>query len=270
MLKTSLININSLKILPSSKIEILVQKIGQEKYAKDEFIINQGDKGTKFYIIKSGKVDVFINNSYIRTLGSNQHFGERALFFNEKRSASIKAIEEVELFCLDSNDFSEIMEENLKEYLLNRLHLQDNRVELEDLVYIHEIGQGSYGTVCLVQSVKTKFCYAIKSLPKSIISSSDLKDNIQLEKDILLRVDHPFISKLVKTLKDDDNIYFLMEYIKGKDLFDSIREIGILNKYQTQFYGASMMLVIEYLHKNRFIYRDIKPENIIVQSSVTY
>ena len=59
-----------------------------------------------------------------------------------------------------------------------------------------------------------------------------------------------------------------MEYIKGKELFDVIRLIGLLNKIQTQFYGCSMMLAVEYLHERKFIYRDIKPENIMVTDTV--
>ena len=55
-----------------------------------------------------------------------------------------------------------------------------------------------------------------------------------------------------------------LDYIKGRELFDVIRDIGLLNKFQTQFYGASIMLAVQYLHERKFIYRDIKPENIMV------
>ena len=87
---------------------------------------------------------------------------------------------------------------------------------------------------------------------------------MELERSILVKIDHPFIVKLVKTMKDKNYVYFLMDYIKGKELFDVIRDIGLLNKYQTQFYGASIMLAVQYLYERKFIYRDIKPENIMV------
>ena len=86
---------------------------------------------------------------------------------------------------------------------------------------------------------------------------------MELERSILVKIDHPFIVKLVKTMKDKNYVYFLMDYIKGKELFDVIRDIGLLNKYQTQFYGASIMLAVQYLHERKFIYRDIKPIKLI-------
>ena len=94
-----------------------------------------------------------------------------------------------------------------------------------------------------------------------------METNIELEKNILLKIDHPFIVKLVKTLNDNKHVYFLMEYVKGKDLFDVIRDIGLLNKYQTQFYSCSLFVIINYLHSHKFIYRDIKPENIVVEEN---
>ena len=68
----------------------------------------------------------------------------------------------------------------------------------------------------------------------------------------------------MKTLKDKDYIYYLMDYIKGKELFDVLIEIGVVSKFQTQFYIGSMMLAVKYLHERKFIYRDIKPENIMI------
>jgi len=130
-----------------------------------------------------------------------------------------------------------------------------------------KLGSGSYGGVSLVESEKTKHYYAIKSIAKAQIDNEQLHENIDLERSILLQIDHPFIVKLVKYMKDKSYIFFLMEYINGRELFDVIRDIGLLNKIQTQFYSASLMLACQYLHSRKFIFRDIKPENVIVTES---
>ena len=260
----SLNKISIFRNLSSNKLDYIVNAISEEKFNDGDDIFIQGEEGDKFYIIKSGKVEIIINNKYIRTLNEKEYFGERALFFNEKRSATIRAVGEVIVFSISKEDFEKNIEGNMKEHLMNRLYLQDNMVELKDLLFKMELGSGNYGNVCLVRSKKNKFPYAIKSVSRNQINIEQLHSNLELERSILLKIDHPFIVKLVKSLKDDKNIYFLMEYIKGRELFDVIRDIGLLSKSQTQFYGASLMLAIDYLHERKFIFRDIKPENVIV------
>lgn len=246
------------------KLEELSKVVQEVQFFDKDKIIKEGEEGDKFYIIKSGKIDIHVKGNYIRSLSTNQYFGERALFFKEPRSATATATNDVVCYVVEKSDFLNLLEENLKQYLEKKLFLQDNTVEMKDLECFSELGSGNYGNVCLVQSKKNKFFYAIKSIAKTQIDSEQLHENLDLERSILLQIDHPFIVKLVKTLKDTKYIYFLMEYIKGKELFDVIRDIGLLNKFQTQFYGASMLNSIEYLHSKKFVYRDIKPENILV------
>lgn len=74
----------------------------------------------------------------------------------------------------------------------------------------------------------------------------------------------PFIMQFVRTFKDDISIYFLVEYIRGMELFDVIRVIGLLAKHDTQFYVGTMILALEYLHSKGIVYRDLKPENIMI------
>lgn len=252
------------KHLSNKKQEIISKKIEIEKYKDGETIIEEGKEGDKFYIVKKGKIDISSNGKYLRTLNEKEHFGERAFFFNESRSACAKAKGSVEVFYLSRDDFLANIEENMKEHLMNRLYLQDNTIELSDLNYVMKLGNGNYGNVFLVQCSKNKVYYALKQMSRSQINHEEMHPNILLERSVLLQIDHPFIMKLVKTLKDDKFIYFLMEYIRGKELFDVIRDIGLLTKEQTQFYGGSLMISIDYLHERKFIYRDLKPENIIV------
>jgi cGMP-dependent protein kinase len=260
--------INIFKNFTQKKLQGLSKKIQTQKFQEGEKVIVEGEEGSKFYIIKKGSVDIFVKSNYIRTIAENQYFGERALFFKENRSATAVAKGSIEVYFLDKDSFKSMIDDNMKEFLINRLYLQDNTVQINDLEYIQQLGAGSYGSVYLVKSKKNNFNYAIKCIAKRQIDEEALHKNLELERSILLKIDHPFIVKLVKTLKDNSHIFFLMEHIKGKELFDIIREIGLLNAYQTQFYGASMMLAVEYLHERKFIYRDLKPENIIVLNNV--
>jgi cGMP-dependent protein kinase len=256
--------VNLFKNFTNAKLENLSKKIKVEKVPSGKNVITQGEEGTRFYIIKKGKVDIFVKDKYIRTMNENEYLGERALFFKEPRSATAKAQGEVEVYYLEKDAFETVIEKNLKDYLKDRLYLQDDTVQLTDLIYYMKLGSGSYGNVSLVKNSKKNYFYAIKNISCKQILYTQLHQNLELERSILVKIDHPFIVKLVKTMKDKNYIYFLMDYIKGRELFDVIRDIGLLNKFQTQFYGASIMLAVQYLHERKFIYRDIKPENIMV------
>lgn len=266
----SIAQIPLFKNFSQQKLQTLCNLIKVQTYENGKSIIVQGQQGNKFYIVKSGMVDIFINNNYIRSVNENGWFGERALFFKEPRSATAQANGRVEVYYLEDVDFMNILEPSLKEYLYSRFYLQDATIELKDLDFIMEVGKGSFGAVSLVKNRKTKHTYALKCMSKNHIDYEGLHNNVNLEKSLLLKIDHPFIVKLVKTMKDNGKfIFFLMEFVKGKELFDVIRDIGFLNDDENKFFAGSLLLAIDYLHERNIVYRDLKPENIIVCENVS-
>ena len=100
--------------LPEIKVQWLSEKLKLEKYKKSDIIIQENTIGKCFYIIKSGSVEIFKGNSKIRTIGKLEFFGERALFFEEMRSATCIAENECELWALDKANFFEIIDSNMK------------------------------------------------------------------------------------------------------------------------------------------------------------
>ena len=258
-------NISLFRILSDEKIEFLQNNLKIEKFHNGKKIITQGEVGNKLYIIKSGRVDFFVNSRYIRSLGDGDDFGAKSLILSsDKRTATAIANGDVQCYTLTAKVFKSILEENLYEYFTYKFALEDNTIELKDLDNIKELGSGTFGNVNLVRNKKNKQFYAIKALDLEQIKKENLEICVELEKNVLLKTDHPFIMKMVKYLKDENYIFFINEYIKGKELWDVIRDIGLLNKEQTQFYVASMLLAINHLHKKKIIYRDIKPENVMV------
>ena len=258
-------NISLFRILSDEKIEFLQNNLKIEKFQNGKKIINQGDVGDKLYIIKSGRVDFFVNSRYIRSQNEGEDFGAKSLILSsDKRTATAIANGEVQCYTLTAKVFKSILEPNLYEYFTNKFALEDNTIELKDLDNIKELGSGNFGSVNLVRNKKNKQFYAIKALDLEQIKMENLEVCVELEKNVLLKTDHPFIMKMVKYLKNENYIFFINEYIKGKELWDVIRDIGLLNKEQTQFYIASILLAINHLHKKKIIYRDIKPENVMV------
>ena len=261
-----LLSISFFQGLKYEKIIKISEKIKYKSFKKDDIIINK-KMHNKFIIVKNGKIDILKDNKYIRSIYKNDFFGDKSLMIEDSENAiAIASSEKVEIYELEDIEalFSKNSDDNLREFFMNRLGLHDNNIELEDLNYICKLGQGSYGQVCLVENKKTNYLYSIKAISINQIISNNLTDRLLLEKQILLNIDHPFIVKLVKSLKDKTYIFLIMEYVKGKELYKLYLQNDFFSKFQSQFYSASMLLAINYLHQNHIIYRDIKMENIMV------
>ena len=104
-------------------------------------------------------------------------------------------------------------------------------------------------------------------LKKTEIMKLNQVDHIKSEKYILGQIDHPFIVKLIMSFQNEKYIYMLFEFVSGGELFGRLRKEGRFSEDVTLFYSTEILLAIRYLHMNNVIYRDLKPENLLISNS---
>lgn len=233
----------------------------------DEDVVVEGEFGSKFFVIKSGEFLVKKEGRPIRTLGKGDYFGERGLLYNEARTATVTCTsEDAELLTFDKTVFIQSLEEKMLKYLDDRIRLQNTDVTLEDLQMDGVMGVGNFGVVKRVVHKSTGTKYALKCIGRAAtMSNQEQQRRLLLEREILLENDHPFILKVVRTFKDRRYLYFLTELVTGGELFYAMRSIGdFLSQQQAQFYSGSILLALESLHERSIVYRDLKPENVLL------
>lgn len=141
-------------------------------------------------------------------------------------------------------------------------------VNLSSFYTISVIGKGSYAKVILVKKKDNGNYYAMKVLKKQNIEKKRQENHVKTERDILVGIDdNPYIVKLYYTFQNDKKLYFVLEFCPGGELFNLLQKKKRLSEEQTQFYAAQMVLALEHLHKYDIIYRDLKPENVLITAS---
>jgi protein kinase A len=139
-------------------------------------------------------------------------------------------------------------------------------IEFKDLKPLAVLGAGTFGRVSLVQHTKTKEVYALKALIKAEIVMHKQQSNVVQEKNVMIQSNHPFILRLFTTFRDTTKLYMLLEFVQGGELFSVIhtnKSDGV-PAAQAKFYGAGVLLGLAYLHSKDIAYRDMKPENCLV------
>lgn len=253
-----------LRLLPTEKLTALIHVFRLREYTDRQVIVQQGSSGDAFFIIKAGIVEVVKDEVLVRQQTKWDYFGERSVLFSENRSATVRAKGEVVCWTLGKEDFAHIIQPSLRAQLVRRIELQDASVRLQDLVFIKVLGRGMFGLVVLVSHAQHKTLYALKSVPRSKVQLYDLHSNLAQERKIMLQVDHSLIIKLIRTFKDSDRVYFLLEYVSGLDFFDVLRLMGLVSNEDARFYTAALVTVLDYLHSRDIVYRDLKPENVLI------
>ncbi|KAI8721018.1 CAMP-dependent protein kinase type 1 [Fusarium sp. LHS14.1] len=146
----------------------------------------------------------------------------------------------------------------------SQMRVTKGKYSLGDFDILRTLGTGSFGRVHLVQSKHNQRFYAVKVLKKAQVVKMKQVEHTNDERRMLADVKHPFLITLWGTFQDTKNLYMVMDFVEGGELFSLLRKSGRFPNPVAKFYAAEVTLALEYLHSKNVIYRDLKPENLLL------
>ncbi|KAM3672915.1 cGMP-dependent protein kinase 2 isoform 2-T2 [Ammospiza maritima maritima] len=240
----------------------------------------------------------------IKNLYKGDYFGEKALISDDVRSANVIADEyNVECLVIDRETFNqtvgtyEELQTYLEGYVANLAQADEKRhakgrsfcgqltkevslemIELKEKVaqfppspfqnleVVTTLGVGGFGRVELVKVKNENVAFAMKCIKKKHVVDTKQQEHIYSEKKILEQICSPFVVKLYRTFKDNKYVYMLLEACLGGELWSLLRDRGSFDEFTTKFCVGCVTEAFDYLHQIGIIYRDLKPENLILDA----
>ena len=147
-----------------------------------------------------------------------------------------------------------------------RANSEKEKLTIEDFQLLKVVGRGSFGKVYMARKKDSQQIYAVKTLKKDFIIRTNQQKNTKIERDIMQQITHPFVVKLHYAFQSPQSLYFVTDFLNGGELFFHLCQEIRFNEDRARFYAAEITLALEHLHQNGIIYRDLKPENVLLDS----
>jgi len=260
MLKDALRAAPILRSLSSVQREMILDCFEFTDFKQGDLIFRQGDPGYSFVLIREGEVKCIKDEVEVATLKDGDYVGERSLLFNDPRACDvIVTSESCQTAFLVRETFEQCMGP-IQDVLKRAMH----KIDFDDLKPFCILGTGTFGTVKLVKHDPSGQTFAIKIVSKARVVAFHQQEHIMNEKRILSEIDHPFCVELITTFKDESHLYMVLEFLPGGELFSLLQKERRLSEGAASFYSCMVMLAFDYLHNRNFIYRDLKPENLML------
>ncbi|KAL5290242.1 PRKX family protein [Megaselia abdita] len=135
---------------------------------------------------------------------------------------------------------------------------------LDDFQILKTVGTGTFGRVCLCKDKYANSYCAMKLLAMTDVIRLKQTEHVKNEKNILEEIKHPFTVNLIWSTKDECCLYMMFEYVCGGEMFSYLRNAGRFSSPAANFYACEIVLALEYLHSLSIVYRDLKPENLLI------
>ncbi|KAL7108592.1 hypothetical protein ACP275_06G122000 [Erythranthe tilingii] len=161
--------------------------------------------------------------------------------------------------------------ENLSEYSIESIDLEEEEEEktvvgLDDFEILKLVGQGAFGKVYQVRKIGSSEIFAMKVMRKDKIVEKNHAEYMKAERDILTRIDHPYIVQLRYSFQTKYRLYLVLDFVNGGHLFFQLYHQGLFREDLGRIYAAEIVSAVCHLHKHGIMHRDLKPENILLDA----
>jgi len=145
---------------------------------------------------------------------------------------------------------------------------EQEKLTKDDFEMLNVLGKGSFAQVLLAKRISTGKIFAVKVVTKQGLLDHKRVNDVFIERNILMRANHPYLLKLHNTFQSEHKLYFIMDYMPGGDLdkYMNSQPSKMLDPQTSRLYAAQVFLALTYLHDKAVIYRDLKPENILMSA----
>jgi serine/threonine protein kinase len=144
--------------------------------------------------------------------------------------------------------------------------VEGKSLSFNDFELLSTVGIGTFGRVRVVKikGSEDRTPLALKIMKKSEVIRLKQVEHVKAETAILSQIEHPFIVNLLKAFQDEKRLFLLLEFVNGGELFSHLRTEGRLPDPEATFIAAEICLAFAYLHSKNIVYRDLKPENLLI------
>nr|AML79168.1 putative LOV domain-containing protein [Dioon edule] len=150
---------------------------------------------------------------------------------------------------------------------IQKIVMAGERIGLKHFRPVKPLGHGDTGSVHLVELCGSGEFFAMKAMDKSVMLNRNKVHRACVEREILAMMDHPFLPALYASFQTKTHICLITDYCPGGELFLLLdrQPMKVLKEDAVRFYAAEVVVALEYLHCQGIIYRDLKPENVLLQ-----
>ncbi len=169
--------------------------------------------------------------------------------------------------CCQKRKNEQLIDKSDKAQEGNSKNYENLKLSYSDFQPLKLLGTGSFGRVLLVRFISNNNLYAMKILSKTQIKLKKQEEHTRTERNLMIKVNCPFVVNIKFAFQDESKLYIVSDFMQGGDMFYHLHS----NKKKfpeakAKFYIIELILGLEFLHKNNVIYRDLKPENLLMDT----